>query len=89
MIEEYGHTLVISWVTFDENGQPHSQGSDLKIRRTYHCDLDSGQEANEDADFWWQQVDKTERYTVPTNDALFVVLGRGVKEKSADSKVEK
>jgi outer membrane protein assembly factor BamB/thiol-disulfide isomerase/thioredoxin len=89
MIEEYGYNLVISWVTYDETGEVHSKGTDLKIRGTRSYDLDSGQEAKEDADLWWEQVDKTERYLVPTNNALFVVLGRGVMENSADSKVEK
>ena len=76
MIKENGHTLVISWITYDENGQVQSQGNDLKIRGTFLCDLDSGREAAEGADFWWEQANVTERYMVPTNGAQLAVVRR-------------
>ena len=76
MIKENGHTMVVSWVTYDENGDVHSQGADLKISGTFSCDLDSGREASEDEDFWWEQVNSAERYLVPRNGAQFSVIRR-------------
>lgn len=49
----------------------------LVIRGTWTCDLDLGIEggSGSNTDFWWQQVNNTERYIVPRNNATFSVLG--------------
>lgn len=46
------------------------------VRGTYSFDLDKGMETAGDADFWWEQVTKVERYIVPRNGAKFYILGR-------------
>jgi thiol-disulfide isomerase/thioredoxin len=83
MIQDYGYNLLIRWVTYDEDGTVHSQGSDLKIRGTWQGDLDSGRESKEGVDFWWEQVDKTERYLVPSNGAQFAILRKAKPAQAA------
>ncbi|MCP4217458.1 MAG: hypothetical protein GY765_22650 [bacterium] len=53
----------------------HSKGT-MIIRGTWNYDLDKGRETKNDADFWWEQVDRTVRYIVPKNGAKFKVLSR-------------
>jgi hypothetical protein len=71
LIEEYGYHLVISWTTYNHDGEVYSEGSGLRIRGTWSCDLDEGKESTDGRDFWWQQVTDVERYLTPKNGAVF------------------
>lgn len=73
-IEEYGYHLVISWTTYDHDGDVYSEGSGLRIRGTWSCDLDEGKESADGGDFWWQQVTGLERYLTPKHGALFAAF---------------
>ena len=81
LIEEYGYTLVVSWVTYNQNGDVFSEGRRTRIRGTFTFDLDLGKEAAGDADLWWEQVDRTERYLVPRNGALLGMLFKPPREE--------
>jgi len=74
LVEQYGYNLVLSWTTYNRNGEIYSQGRKLRIRGTWSCDLDQGKESKDGADFFWQQVTETERYMNPKNGALFAKL---------------
>lgn len=65
--------LILDWVTFNAEGSIQSSGDNLRIRRTYTCDLDAGRESQTSADFWWQIASATERFLTPQNGAAFVV----------------
>lgn len=54
---------------------PYSSG-ELVVRGTFSCDLDAGAESDDDADFWWEQVDSRNRFVVPKNGARFFVIGK-------------
>jgi hypothetical protein len=71
LVEEYGYNLVLSWTTYERNGDIHSKGSGLRVRGTWECDLDRGKESSDGADFWWEQVTESERFLVPENGAVF------------------
>ncbi len=71
LIEEYGYHLVITWTTYNHDGEVYSEGSGLRIRGTWSCDLDEGKESADGSDFWWQQATDVERYLTPKNGALF------------------
>ena len=73
-VQSYGYDLIIRWVTYNANGSVYSSGSNLKIRGTWHAELDIGKESSSGADFWWRQVTSVERYLVPQNGALFAVF---------------
>lgn len=65
------NVLTINLTTYNADGTVYSQKSNLKIRGTWSCDLDSGLESSSGADFWWRQDTSTTRYLVPQNGALF------------------
>ncbi len=75
LIEDFGpapsHTLTIRWVTYEPDGSVHSQGSGLKVRGSWMCDLNEGFETLIDADFWWRQDTLTTRFLIPQNGATF------------------
>ena len=52
----------------------HSSGR-LMVRGTYSCDLDTGTETQDGADFFWEQQTATIRFLTPKNGASFYVIG--------------
>ncbi|HYQ55758.1 MAG TPA: C1 family peptidase [Draconibacterium sp.] len=61
-------------MVYNANGTVHLKRSGLVIRGTYLCDIDSGRETSNDADFWWQAVRPGVNYLVPRNGAKVCVL---------------
>jgi hypothetical protein len=75
-ILEYGYDLTIRWVTYDKDGGVFAKGDRLIVKGTWTYDLDYGVEGDgggSKADFWWEQVDRTNRFWVGTNGAVFLV----------------
>jgi C1A family cysteine protease len=54
---------------YNPNGSVHLQKDTLVVRGTYLCDLDTGRETSNDADFWWEAVRPGVNYLVPRNNA--------------------
>ncbi|MDI6846374.1 MAG: hypothetical protein QME28_09580 [Candidatus Saccharicenans sp.] len=73
LIKSSDYNLTLAWVTFNADGTVYSSGDNLTIRGTFTCDLDSGQESRNSADFWWQISSPTERYLTPRNGAAFAI----------------
>lgn len=74
-VRAYGYNLGIDFVTYNKDGSVFKKGENLVIRGTWHADLDLGAEVKmgNTADFWWEQVNKTERYLVPMNNTQMAV----------------
>jgi hypothetical protein len=75
-ILEYGYNLTIKWVTYDKDGGVFSKGDHLIVKGTWSYDLDYGVEGGKGkskVDFWWEQVDKTERFWTAKNGAAFAL----------------
>lgn len=73
LIKSSNPDLILEWVTFSAEGSIHSSGDNLRIRKTYTCDLDAGRESRTSADFWWQIATATERFLTPQNGATFAI----------------
>lgn len=54
---------------YNADGSKHLEKDSLIIRGTYLCDIDSGRETSNDADFWWEAVRPGLNYLVPRNNA--------------------
>jgi C1A family cysteine protease len=54
---------------YNTDGSIHLERDTLVIRGTYLCDLDTGAETANDADFWWRAVSPGVNYLVPRNGA--------------------
>jgi hypothetical protein len=75
-ILEYGYNLTIRWVTYDNDGGVFAKGDRLVVKGTWNYDLDYGVEGDEGksrVDFWWEQVDETNRFWIGQNGAAFLV----------------
>ncbi len=59
---------------YNADGSMHLEKDSLVIRGTYLCDIDSGQETNQDADFWWEAERPGINYLVPRNKAKVCVV---------------
>ena len=73
---DYIADLVISWVTYNNDGTVYCTGNNVTIRRTYLCDLDgTGETAvGTDADFQWNMYDYSNRYFQAWNGAVFYLV---------------
>ncbi len=70
-----GYNLYLkNLVVYNTNGTIHLKRSGLVIRGTYLCDIDSGRETSNDADFWWEAVSPGVNYLVPRNGAKVCIL---------------
>jgi hypothetical protein len=58
---------------YNPDGSIHLEKDSLIIRGTYLCDIDSGRETSNDADFWWEAVRPGVNYLVPRNNAAACV----------------
>lgn len=76
LVEQYGYNLMLSWTTYERDGEVYSHGKQLTVSGTACCDLDQGEVGGRspDKDFFWNQATKVERYLVPENGAAFVKL---------------
>lgn len=74
-VRSNGYNLAIDFLTYNLDGTIFKQGTNLVIRGTYQADLDLGKEVNKmpGADFWWEQVNKTDRFFVPLNNTMAAV----------------
>ena len=75
-ILEYGYNLTIQWVTYDKDGNVFSKRDHAVVKGTWEYDLDYGVEGDKGkskVDFWWEQVDETNRFWIGQNGAAFLV----------------
>lgn len=76
MVNTYGYTLNIQYVTFDYDGSVFTSSADFDFVGTATIDFDLGVIGEfEDRDLWWQQIDDVERDIFPLDYvavALFV-----------------
>lgn len=61
--------LIRRMSTYNNNGTLRVSKSNLEIRSSYSCDLDSGSETSNGADFWWHGVSPGVHYLEPRNGA--------------------
>jgi hypothetical protein len=66
-----GNVLTIDMTTYNSDGTVYVQKTNLQIRGTYSCDLDTGVETSTGRDFWWEILSSTSRRLTPTNSAKF------------------
>ncbi len=71
IVQQYGMSLTIKWVTYNNNGSIFSNGENLTISASWTCDLDIGVQGGNEEDFWWNHINSVERYLTPMNGALF------------------
>jgi len=70
-----GYNLYLkNLVVYNNNGSIHLRKERLVIRGTYLCDIDSGRETRNNADFWWEAVSSGVNNLVPRNGAKACVL---------------
>lgn len=81
LVEQYGDDLVISWITYSQDGNIYSEGTNLTIHGINGCDLDNGVETSvkaDSADFTWWPDDRQDIQDIlfrPVNGAGFNVTG--------------
>jgi len=70
-----GYNLYLkNLVVYNSNGTIHLKKEKLVIRGTYLCDIDSGRETSNNADFWWEAVSSGVNNLVPRNGAKACIL---------------
>jgi hypothetical protein len=75
LITENDDSLVFRWVTLNSYGQIFYENSKTFVKPTQYCNLDRETTSEDDADFWLEQINETERYLVPRGAALFSISG--------------